>query len=231
MRVLIVEDDPVTGNVLQDFILQLDHDADVVRSAEAALRWLRQERPDLILLDFRLPGMTGLEFLEFREVRESCVPVVVVSGVADEAEVQACLGLGVHEVVRKPVALEHLQRMLDSLAGSPGRAATAERRRLARARVEVPVTGRDALGAEWQTVSVDLSPRGIKVCAAGPAQPNAAVTLSFPSPGGGERFEVSSLLVRADVNGYVFHFANLAERQLERLTLLVRRQAASSRRP
>ena len=88
---------------------------------------------------------------------------------------------------------------------------------------------RDAHGGEWETTSVDLSAGGIKIRSAGEVHPVATVELSFAPPGAGERFEVASLLVRVDVDGYVFHFANLTQDQLERLTLLVRRLAASSR--
>ncbi len=230
MRVLIVEDDRGVGMVLQDSVMQFGHDAEVVRSAEAALRWLQQDRADLILLDFKLPGMTGLEFLEFPEVRKSRIPIVMMSGFMDETQVQTCLGLGALEFVAKPVALQHLQRILDTLAPRVG-TAKVERRRAPRAPVVVPVRGRNPVSAEWETVSVDLSPHGIKVRSAGPAPPTGIVALSFASPGGEERFEVASLLVRVDLDGYVFHFSNLTERQLERLTLLVRRLATSSRRP
>jgi len=104
---------------------------------------------------------------------------------------------------------------------------TTDRRRTPRARVGLPVRVRDANGSEWQTTSVDLSAGGIKVRSAGQARPVATVELSFTPPGDGERFEVASLLVRVDMDGYVFHFANLTQDQLERLTLLVRRLASS----
>ena len=64
MRVLIVEDDRSVGSVLQDFLLELGHESELVLSAEGALDRLHQNRPDLILLDFRLPGINGLDFLQ-----------------------------------------------------------------------------------------------------------------------------------------------------------------------
>ena len=234
MRVLIVEDDRSVGSVLQDFLLELGHESELVLSAEGALDRLQQNRPDLILLDFRLPGMNGLDFLQREQVRDSRIPVIVVSGIASEVQVDACLRLGAIEFVAKPIAFEHLQRILQSL--EPQVLArdvvtarqTTDRRRTPRARVALPVRVRDANGSEWQTTSVDLSAGAIKVRSAGQARPAATVELSFTPPGVGERFDVSSLLVRVDMDGYVFHFANLTQDQLERLTLLVRRLAASS---
>jgi len=234
MRVLIVEDDRSVGSVLQDFLLELGHESELVLSAEGALDRLHQNRPDLILLDFRLPGMNGLDFLRHQQVKDSRIPVIVVSGIASEVQVDACLQLGAIEFVAKPIAFEHLQRILHSLEPQvlAREIATArrasDRRRTPRARVALPVRVRDARGSEWETTSVDLSAGGIKVRQAGVTRPVATVELSFTPPGADERFQVSSLLVRVDLDGYVFHFANLTQVQLERLTLLVRRLAASS---
>src|SRR5207247_7633184 len=147
----------------------------------------------------------------------------------------ACCRRGAVEFVPKPIVFEHLQRVLQSLEPQvPAReiemaSHTSDRRRTPRARVALPVRVRDARGSEWETTSVDLSAGGIKILPVGPAHPVATVELSFTSPGADERFEVSSLLVRVDLDGYVFHFANLTQDQLERLTLLVRRLAASPR--
>src|SRR2546426_1949357 len=94
MRVLIVEDDRSVGSVLQDFLLELGHESELVLSAEGALDRLDQNRPDLILLDFRLPGMNGLDFLQRPRVRDSRIPVIVVSGIASELQAEACLRLG-----------------------------------------------------------------------------------------------------------------------------------------
>jgi len=55
MRVLIVEDDRSVGTVLQDFLFELAT-IELVLSAEGALDRLQQNRPDLVLLDFRLPA-------------------------------------------------------------------------------------------------------------------------------------------------------------------------------
>src|SRR5438034_979419 len=59
VRILIVEDNADIGGLL-DFVRELGHAGALVPSAEAALARLRSDRPDLVLLDFRLPGMSGL---------------------------------------------------------------------------------------------------------------------------------------------------------------------------
>ena len=85
------------------------------------------------------------DFLQREQVRDSRIPVIVVSGIASEVQVDACLRLGAIEFVAKPIAFEHLQRILQSL--EPQVLArdvvtarqTTDRRRTPRARVALPV--------------------------------------------------------------------------------------------
>ncbi len=113
MRVLVVEDDPTVGEVLRDLCNELGHDAQTVLTAEDAVVKLQERRPDLILLDFRLPRMSGLDFLRLPLVRDAGVPIIVVSGIATETQAQECLALGAVEFLAKPVPLDQLQRLLE----------------------------------------------------------------------------------------------------------------------
>jgi len=115
MRVLIVEDEQTLGEVFRDFLAELGHDAIVVRTAEAALATLDRQRPDAIILDINLPGMSGLDFLQLRPVRESGLPIVAISGVATESQARECLRLGALDFVGKPVPLERLNEVLTFL--------------------------------------------------------------------------------------------------------------------
>src|SRR2546423_15590439 len=102
MRVLVVEDEEPLGEVFRDFLAELGHDAVVVRSAEAALGTLERQRPDAIILDINLPGMSGLDFLQLRPVREAGPPLVALSGVATRRPARERPGLGAPDLVRQP---------------------------------------------------------------------------------------------------------------------------------
>ena len=82
MRVLIVEETPAEAELYADLIAQHGHDPVVAASAEAALDSLAVNRPDAVLLDLFLPGMSGVEFLRVLSERRLPVPVVAISGVA-----------------------------------------------------------------------------------------------------------------------------------------------------
>ena len=228
MRVLIVEDDADIGALLVEFVRESGHAGDLVPSAEAALARLRSARPDLVLLDFRLPGMSGLDFLQLRPVRESRVPIVVVSGIATERDADECLRRGAVDFVPKPIPFARLQQILE-IFEPLALAKTAEigerpveRRCGPRVRVALPVQVKEYGSVDWQTTSVDLSPTGVKVLPLW-AAPESAVRLSVTLPDGGECLEIVSVLIRVDLDGYAFYFANLTAPQLQRVTRLIHR--------
>src|SRR5437879_13356934 len=119
MRVLVVEDEPGLGDLLGDFLLELGHRPLVVRSAEAALGKLQTERPDAIILDVHLPGMSGIHFLQLRPVRELGVPIVAVSGVATESQARGSLRLVPTDFMGKPTPLYRPRAVLHVLAAHP----------------------------------------------------------------------------------------------------------------
>src|SRR5437867_4310298 len=76
----------------------------------------RREGSDAIVLDLRLPGMDGLEFLRRRRPGDTATPVIGISAVATEAEVWECLRLGALDFARKPFTLELLAALVRSVA-------------------------------------------------------------------------------------------------------------------
>ncbi len=230
MRVLVVEDEPDVSAVFRDYLLELGHEPVLVRSAEAALRRLESDRPDAIILDIHLPGLSGIEFLKLRPVRESGLPIVAVSGVATESQARECLRLGAFDFVGKPVPFQRLgevlayiephalHRQLADVGKSP------ERRRSDRVRVTFPVRVSTYDGGEWEGWAFDLSPFGMRVRSEAPMGRGSAAKLSFDLPDGGLPLRVMSLLVRTDHTGHAFYFVNLTAEDFERLGVFTRQQ-------
>ena len=110
LDVLLVEDSPsdrrLVAEVLRDarFGIRLIE----VDSGEEALAFLRHNRPDVVLLDLGLPGISGREVLATvrGDTRLQGLPVVVLSGDESDRAVIETLGLGAHEHVSKPLTLE-----------------------------------------------------------------------------------------------------------------------------
>jgi CheY-like chemotaxis protein len=228
MRVLVVEDEQPLGEVYRDFLAELGHDAVIVRSAEAALGSLERQRPDAIILDINLPGMSGLDFLQLRPVRDAALPIVAISGVATEGQARACLQLGALDFVGKPVPLERLNQVLTflephALVRRRTESNRPERRRRPRARVGFPVRIVEYKGTAWDGVCDDLSATGMKVRSPAPLAEGTAVRLVFTPPDGAAPLTVISLVVRVDRDRIGFSFVHLANAEASRLGAIVRR--------
>ncbi len=227
MRVLVVEDEIDVGDVFRDYLLELGHEPVVVRTAEAALGKLGHHRPHAIILDVNLPGMSGLDLLRSRPIRESGVPVVAVSGVATEYQARECLRLGAFDFMGKPVDLDRLRDvMIHVEPHALYREQTAagreiERRRAPRARVRMPVRVLEYTGTQWEGTAASLSAFGIRVRTTTPVKAGAAAKLSFQPPDGGPPLQVMSMLVRVYQDGCSFYFVNLTGVEFDRLGALV----------
>ncbi len=229
MRVLVVEDETDLGEVFRDFLSELGHQPVLVRSAEAALGKLQSDRPDAIILDVHLPGMSGIDFLQLRPVREAGLPIVAVSGVATESQARECLRLGALDFVGKPVPLERLQDVLIFLEPHvinrtrEDQARRVERRQSPRARVDLAVTLHEYRGASWDGTCVELSVSGMKVTTDAPLSAGVAVKCSFRPPDDGASLDVISLVLRTGADGAALSFVNLPGHEARRLGEIVRR--------
>jgi CheY-like chemotaxis protein len=229
MRVLVVEDEEVLSEVFRDFLTELGHQAVLVRSAEAALGTLETERPDAIILDIHLPGMSGLDFMQLRPVRESGLPIVAVSGIVTESQARECLRLGALDFVGKPVPLERLQDVLTYLEPHAihrtreSAAHRVERRQAPRVRASMPVSLREYRGAAWDGTCIEISVSGMKLRTDAPLTAGTAVKCGFTPADGGEPIDVISIVVRRDATGTVLSFVNLPAHEQHRLGDVVRR--------
>jgi CheY-like chemotaxis protein len=228
MRVLVVEDEEPLGEVFRDFLAEMGHDATVVRSAEAALGSLERQRPDAVLLDINLPGLSGLDFLQLRPVREAALAIVAISGVATESQARECLRLGALDFVGKPVPLDRLNEVLTflephALTRRRTESAKQERRRGPRAQIGFPVRIVEYKGTAWDGICEELSATGMRVRSRAPLTEGAAVKLLFTPPDGATPVEVISLVIRVDRDGTAFSFVHLANAEAKRLSELVQR--------
>lgn len=120
-NVLIVDDDPIVSLTLARMLEWVGHDVARADSAQAGLHQAASAPPAAILLDMRMPGMSGAEFL--RELRRhpalSTTPVGIVTGdyFLDEKILTELAHLGA--VVRyKPVWMDDLVELMATLLGN-----------------------------------------------------------------------------------------------------------------
>lgn len=147
LRVLVVEDDAGTAAALTAFLDALEGVEAIGTAGNGAegLERIRDERPDLVLLDLVMPRMDGLELLERlrSELRPEERPyIIVLSGVSGDVTVQRALRLGAAFYMVKPVNLAALEKRIHDRLGRSG---GTERGREALARWHLEEMGGGAL--------------------------------------------------------------------------------------
>jgi two-component system KDP operon response regulator KdpE len=124
--ILIVEDDEPTRTAVAANLVGHGYSVRSAADGEEALREWEQARPDLVLLDIGLPGMSGLDVI--RRVRhESATPIVIISARGSENDKVAALDLGADDYVTKPFGMLELHaRLRAALRRSLGPGAAAD---------------------------------------------------------------------------------------------------------
>jgi two-component system, NtrC family, response regulator AtoC len=138
--VLIVEDERVLAEAMSDYLARHGFETAMAGSGEAALDAIHRSEPDLVVLDYQLPGMDGLEVL--REIRQRAPQAAVVMLTAHGSVKTAveAMRAGAFDYLTKPADLEELalvlgrarsharlERELHLLQGAGGRGAPGER--------------------------------------------------------------------------------------------------------
>lgn len=100
--VLIVDDDEEVRQLFCDIVTLLGFNPTAVGSGVAALQELKATTFDLVILDMRIPDMSGLEIFKALRQFNSSVPVVLISGYGMDKNVQEALSMGALLCLEKP---------------------------------------------------------------------------------------------------------------------------------
>jgi putative two-component system response regulator len=116
-RILIVDDDPVVRETIRDSVEHLGYATREAGSAEEALEHLTREVPDLILLDVRMPGITGIDLCRQLKADQAThlIPVVLLTAQGELDTRVAGLEAGADDYFTKPVHLRELRARLRAL--------------------------------------------------------------------------------------------------------------------
>jgi DNA-binding NtrC family response regulator len=107
-NILYVDDEPAIGLILQDTLERLGHNAIGAANVPEAMGALSRDRIDLIISDFRMPGLSGLEFLELLRGEGRDIPLIMLTGYATIEHAVAAIKAGAADYITKPLQTEEL---------------------------------------------------------------------------------------------------------------------------
>ena len=112
-RILIVDDEPSISWGLSRLARSMGHEVDVAPSAEEGLCLAEAARPDVLILDVRLPGMDGLTAMESFGRQIGDAPIVVITAFGDLATAVDAINKGAFEYVVKPFDVPEIRAVIE----------------------------------------------------------------------------------------------------------------------
>ena len=111
-KVLLVDDEREFVQTLSERLLLRDMGSAVAYDGESALRLVKEDEPEVMILDLKMPGIDGIEVL--RRVKETNpeIEVIILTGHGSEADRETCMKLGAFAYLHKPVNIDLLSETL-----------------------------------------------------------------------------------------------------------------------
>jgi DNA-binding NtrC family response regulator len=112
IHVLIVDDEVALANTLAQRLQMRNLKVETAYDGAEALSKLKVDKPDVIVLDLRMPGMHGMEVL--REIKKACpeIQVIVLTGHGTDKDEEEVKKLGGFDFLNKPADIETLAHMI-----------------------------------------------------------------------------------------------------------------------
>ena len=152
--ILIIDDDDLVRGSLEMFLKRRGHRTMTAGDGKQGLEMVAAHKPDLVLLDLRMPGMDGLEVLKVLREREEDLPVIVVSGAGVIGDVVMSLRLGAWDFLLKP--FEDLEILAHAVRKATEQSRLRRENRKYQGRLETLVSKRttELEAANWELTNL-----------------------------------------------------------------------------
>ena len=127
-RILTVDDEAFIRDLLEDFLTFLGYEVATAENGAAGLARFEQWAPHFVILDVKMPGLSGLDVLREIKTRSPETGAIILSAFGDSQTIQEAQQQGADYYLQKPVDLNRLKEMLNTWKGAPAGEAKDERR-------------------------------------------------------------------------------------------------------
>jgi CheY-like chemotaxis protein len=180
-KILLVDDVDLFLELERSYLEGCDYDLLTASSGEETLQRLDKVAPDVLLLDYYMPGINGDEVC--RQIRQHSVwqkiPILMVTAAGKPEEVQSCLDAGCDDYITKPVNKQELREKVERLLG------TVQRRTAERVAVKLPIQLQEG-GRLHVVTAKDISSSGICLQSSTALEENTTVEMKLEGPEGAE---------------------------------------------
>jgi two-component system, NtrC family, response regulator AtoC len=115
--VLVIEDETVLAKNIRTYLQRHGYEVDIADTGEAGLAKCETFRPEVVVLDFSLPGINGLDVLRELQRTERKIKVIIITGHGSEQIAVDAMKAGALDYLSKPIVLEKLKLIVDKAVG------------------------------------------------------------------------------------------------------------------
>ncbi|MGA1840259.1 MAG: response regulator [bacterium] len=112
LSVLTIDDEAEICEMINEFLTSKGFKVRTSLSGEEGIKLIDNEKPDVVLLDLMMPGMSGESVLKNIKERYHDLPVIIISGVNDPDKIIELLNEGASDFINKPINWGHLEHHL-----------------------------------------------------------------------------------------------------------------------
>lgn len=118
-KVLLVEDDATFSAIIENYLKKHQYHVDVQFSIAGGMEAVKNDKYDLLLLDYRLGDGNGFELLDYTRDEGMNIPAIVMTGFSDVRTAVRAMRKGVYDYITKPVNPDELLMILKGALGNP----------------------------------------------------------------------------------------------------------------
>ena len=109
VKMLIVDDEIEICDFLKNFFTEKDYKVSIAINGEEALEEIKKNSPQVLLLDIRMPGLSGLDVLKQARELNKDLKVIMITAVENKEMMQLARKLGASDYITKPFSLNYLE--------------------------------------------------------------------------------------------------------------------------
>ena len=119
--ILVVDDEPMVLDLFQKILSRERYTLLTASNGKEALELVCKKRPDLVILDLKLPDMSGIETLRRINRRNENPEVIIITGYGSMETARAAMRLGAYDYITKPFDIDYIRALIeDALSAASG---------------------------------------------------------------------------------------------------------------
>jgi len=107
-KILCVDDEPINLMIIEVNLMAEGYEVYKAADGTEAIQMFKEIKPQMVLLDIMMPGISGIDTLKELKRIDPSIPVIMVSGVTDEETAKSALECGANDYVTKPIDFDYL---------------------------------------------------------------------------------------------------------------------------